>query len=224
MSESLHFAEHTLQEIALVVMAIVYTMRIFWLLSFKAGKERQQPTGALSTTKRKGIIYSWANIAMPTAMESTRTNMLIYIQFVIFHTAVTLAILQSFLIPYFPEVMESLGLDKIFQVMIGLGFLVGLIRMVRRFSSKLMRAISTPDDIFSLLLITVWFLFAALAAPHNIEESEFIPMAYFWLTAFFLIYVPFSKISHYLYYPFTRYYLGKTMGHRGGYPLRGTSK
>jgi len=41
----------------------------------------------------------------------------------------------------------------------------------------------------------------------------------FWTTAFFLVYVPFSKIGHYLYYPFTRYYLGKTLGYRGVYPM-----
>ena len=40
------------------------------------------------------------------------------------------------------------------------------------------------------------------------------------LTAFFLFYVPFSKISHYIFYPFTRWYLGKTLGHRGVYPLK----
>jgi hypothetical protein len=45
-------------------------------------------------------------------------------------------------------------------------------------------------------------------------------MLYFILTAFFLIYVPFSKISHYLYYPFTRFYFGRTMGHRGVYPIK----
>ena len=31
--------------------------------------------------------------------------------------------------------------------------------------------------------------------------------------------MPFSKISHYLYYPFTRYYFGKSMGRRGVYPM-----
>jgi hypothetical protein len=30
--------------------------------------------------------------------------------------------------------------------------------------------------------------------------------------------VPFSKISHYLYYPFTRYWLGRSLGHRGSMP------
>jgi hypothetical protein len=37
------------------------------------------------------------------------------------------------------------------------------------------------------------------------------------------VYVPFSKISHYLYYPFTRYYFGKSMGYRGVYPLKRSS-
>ena len=44
-------------------------------------------------------------------------------------------------------------------------------------------------------------------------------VSYLLLTSFFLLYVPFSKISHYLYYPFTRLWLGRTLGHRGTYPL-----
>jgi hypothetical protein len=45
-------------------------------------------------------------------------------------------------------------------------------------------------------------------------------LGYFFLASFFLVYVPFSKISHYLYYPFTRYYLGKSLGHRGVFPIQ----
>jgi len=82
-----------------------------------------------------------------------------------------------------------------------------------------MRAISSPDDYFSLALLTVWFFSAFLSVPNKPEQGETILLAFFFLTAFFLIYVPFSKISHYLYYPFTRYYFGKTMGYRGVYPL-----
>ena len=93
--------------------------------------------------------------------------------------------------------------------------------MIRRVSDKHMRAISTPDDYFSLLLLTVWFFFATLSVPNN---GGWIQNTYFILTAFFLIYVPFSKISHYLYYPFTRYYFGKTMGYRGTYPIKRVSE
>lgn len=224
MSETLHFAEHTLQEVALVIMAIVYGTRIFWFTRFKAGAERQAKTGLPDTNKKKGILYSMANVMMPWAMESTRNNLIVYGQFVIFHLGVILAILQSFLIPYAPQLMEPVWVTRLFQIVIGLAFLVGLIRIIRRIAKPVMRAISSPDDHFSLWLITIWFLFAALAAPNNYQESEIILLTYFYLTAFFLIYVPFSKISHYLYYPFTRFYFGRSMGHRGGYPVRGTRK
>jgi nitrate reductase gamma subunit len=107
----------------------------------------------------------------------------------------------------------------VLQAIIGLAFLISLFRLYRRITNKYMRAISSPDDYFSLALLSVWFLFAVFAVPNNYQEGETVLLVYFNLTAFFLIYVPFSKISHYLYYPFTRYYFGKTMGYRGVYPL-----
>ena len=221
MNEFQHFTEHTLQELALVFMAIVYTLRIRWLLKFKAGKERQPQTGLLGTTKKKGIIYSWANIAMPWAMESTRTKMFIYTQFVLFHIGVTVAIALSFVIPYIPSLLSVPYVIIITQVITGLACLIGIVRIIRRVGDKHMRAISTPDDYFSLILLTVWFFFATLSVPNN---GGWIQSTYFILTAFFLIYVPFSKISHYLYYPFTRYYFGKTMGYRGTYQIKRVSE
>jgi nitrate reductase gamma subunit len=220
MSDLLHFSEHTLQEIALGVMAVVYITRIIWLMRFKAGKERQPATGVQGTTIRRGILYSWGNIAMPWAMESTRTKMFIYGQFVIFHLGVTVAIGLSFIIPYAPGLLESPLLVRILQVIIGAACVIGVIRIIRRVSDVYMRAISSPDDYFSLILLTVWFFFATLAVPNSTASGEGIMLTYFILTAFFLIYVPFSKISHYLYYPFTRYYFGKTMGYRGTYPMK----
>ena len=219
MSELLHFSENELQEYALLIMACVYTLRIAWLLHFKAGRERQAPTGQFRTTKAKGIVYSWMNIAMPWAMESTRTKSLFYVQFVLFHLGVVAAIGLSFVIPYAPGLLESGTFTRILQVVIGLAFLVSLLRLYRRISNKYIRAISSPDDYFSLFLLTVWFFFGFLAAPNKPEQGETAMIIFFMLTAFFLIYVPFSKISHYLYYPFTRYYFGKTMGYRGVYPL-----
>ncbi|MDP8207758.1 MAG: hypothetical protein P9L92_13910 [Candidatus Electryonea clarkiae] len=218
-SNQLHFAEHSLQEVALIFMAIVYTLRVVWLVRFKAGKERQPATGLAGTTPRKGILYSWANIAMPWAMESTRKNFFIYVQFAIFHIGVVSAITLSFFIPYAPNLMANPVLITVFQISIGGAFIVGVMRIIRRSTVKVMRHISTPDDYFSLLLLTVWFGFAFFAVPNQPQNGETALVVYFWLTAFFLVYVPFSKISHYLYYPFTRYYFGKSMGYRGVYPM-----
>lgn len=224
MSDLLYFSERTLQEVALGIMALVYITRIIWFLRFKAGKDRQAPTGIGMVMPTRSIMHSWANVALPGSMESTRTRPFLYAQFVIFHLGVVSAIGLSFIIPYGPGLLEYKALQVILQISIGLAFLVGVIRIFRRFGNKHMRAISTPDDYFSLLLLTVWFGFAYFAVPNNIENGEGVMLTYFILTAFFLLYVPFSKISHYLYYPFTRYYLGKTLGHRGVFPIKHVSQ
>jgi nitrate reductase gamma subunit len=225
MSESLYFAEHTLQEVALIIMVIVYTLRIRWLFSFKSGRDRQAQTGSPDTSPRKGIIYSWAAVAMPWTMESTRTKWFFYTQFIIFHIGVTLAILLSFIIPYAPDLLAyNPFIITIFQVFIGAAFFVGCYRLFRRITNIYVRAISSPDDYFSVILLTVWFAFTFFAVPNNYQNGEGILLTYFILTAFFLIYVPFSKISHYLYYPFARYWFGKSMGHRGVFPIRHVAK
>jgi len=221
MSELLHFSEHRLQEVALLFMGTVYVIRLIWLFRFKAGKERQPPSGLPGTTPAKGILYSWANVATPWAMESTRRNLFLYAQFVVFHLGVTAAITLSVLIPYGPGLLErNPWLVIAFQVIIAAALLVAIIRIVRRVGSPYLRAISTPDDYFSLILLAVWFFFGVLAARNNVAGGEWHLLTFFILTAFFLVYVPFSKISHYLYYPITRYYFGKTMGYRGVYPIR----
>jgi nitrate reductase gamma subunit len=126
---------------------------------------------------------------------------------------------MSFLIPYAPGLMRSpatvLGLQALFL----LAALAGACRLVRRISDPYMRAISSPDDYFSICLLVVWLVSSAFAAPNHPQSGELPLLVYFFLTAFFLVYVPFSKISHYIYYPFARWYLGRTLGHRGVYPL-----
>ena len=226
MDQFLEFCETRLQEFALGFMALVYTARIVWFLRFKAGGERQAPTGSPATTPAKGVLYSWVNIGMPWAMESTRRMFFLYVQFVVFHLGVVAAIALSFIIPYvvpyYPELLDGSALALALQVVIGGAFVVGIMRIIRRVGSPYMRAISSPDDYFSLVLLTVWFFSAVLAAPNPDQtiQGKWCLLSFFILTAFFLIYVPFSKISHYLYYPFTRYYFGKSMGYRGVYPIQ----
>jgi hypothetical protein len=202
-------------------MAVVYTIRVTWFVKrFKAGGERQASTGVPGRTDpKKGVLYSLGNVGMPWAMESSRRNPFFYAQFVAFHLGVTAAIALLFIIPFAPGFLETQAGVLILRIPIGAAFLVGSGRIVRRFGDKYMRAISSPDDYFSLILLTVWFFFSYLAVPNDISAGEWHMLGYFWLATFFLVYVPFSKISHYLYYPFTRYYIGKSLGHRGVFPI-----
>jgi hypothetical protein len=220
MSESLRFVSDELQLMAMGFMAMVYILRIRWLLKYKASRDRQAPSENKDTSSFKGIVYSWANIAMPWSMESTRRMFFFYIQFIVFHLAAAANITMSIVIPYAPDLMKPIIIVRLLQLLFAAAFLIGCYRMYRRLSNPAMRLISTPDDFFSLGLLTVWCFVSIFAAPNRPDLGEGPLMVYFIMTAFFLIYVPFSKISHYLYYPFTRFYFGRTMGYRGVYPIK----
>ena len=219
----LNFTAHTLHTAALGAMGLIYTIRLIWLFKrFKGGKERQPTTGKPGENDRgKAVMYSWMVVAMPWSMESQRRNFLFWLSFVVFHVGVAAAITMSiFLIPYFPGLLTYEWIVISLQILMAASFGIGVIRILRRIFSPYIRAISTPDDYFSILILTVWFGFAFFAAPNDISGGTWHMITFFIMTSFLLVYVPFSKISHYLYYPFTRYWLGKSLAHRGVYPMK----
>jgi nitrate reductase gamma subunit len=213
MSDFLRILENEVQIVALSFLLFVYILRIVWLFRFKSSKEKTYPEG----NSTAGVAYSMLNVAMPWAMESARKKPFFYIQFVLFHLGVTFAIGATFIIPYWPHLFEIKAIVWIFQFIVGVAFIVGLFRLYRRLADASIRLISSWDDYFSLILMIFYFAVAFLAIPISYHRAEWPLILFFALTAFFLIYVPFSKIGHYLYYPFTRFFLGRTLGHRGVY-------
>jgi hypothetical protein len=143
MSETLRFVSDKLQLMALGFMALVYILRIRWLLKYKPSRDLQAPSESGYTTPFKGIVYSWANIAMPWSMESTRRMFPFYLQFVIFHLAVAANITMSFVIPYAPGLMKPMIVVRLLQILFAAAFLIGCYRMYRRLSNPAMRLIST---------------------------------------------------------------------------------
>lgn len=211
MSDFLYILQNEVQIIALSFLGIVYVIRVIWLFRFQSQRERTYPAGS----ENSGILLSMMTIAMPWAMESIRKKPGFYVQFAIFHLGVIAAITATFIIPYWPQLFESRGCVVLFQILVGAAFFVGVMRLFRRITNPAIRLISTADDYFSLVLMTVYFAVAVWAIPNTYEKNEWPLILFFALTAFFLVYVPFSKIGHYLYYPFTRFFIGRTMGHRG---------
>ena len=220
----LHTAE-VVHWIALVVMAIVYTLRIRWLLSFNLGKDKSAPGNPSQSDKQRGARYSFFNVAMPWSMESTRKpkGFIFYLSFVIFHMGVVAGITLAFVSTIAPDFMRVPAVAQTTMAFLVGAFLVSVYRVFRRMLRPLMRLISTPDDYFSLLMLTAWFGLGACTQAYLMGiwgmTSETLLVAYLYLTSFFLLYVPFSKISHYLYYPFTRTYIGRALGQRGSYPV-----
>jgi len=210
--------------IALGIMALVYTLRLRWLFSFKAAKDRSAPGQPDRTDARKGGLHSLGNVAMPWGMESTRAGgkLVFYFSFVVFHLGVAAGIGLAFVSTILPGVLRVPAVAWVVGGTIFAAFVVAVYRVLRRMTRPVMRLISSPDDYFSLLLLTVWFALGVVTQAHIAGAQQFASenwlVAYLLLTSFFLLYVPFSKISHYLYYPFSRWWIGKALGHRGSYP------
>jgi hypothetical protein len=196
---------------ALAFMAVVYVVKVRWILGFRASVERTPARGSHA----RGIGYAYGTLAMPWELPSTRTHWFRWLEFAVFHVAVAAAIALTFVMPYWPGVVGGPVVVAGLQLVFALGAAVAISRLVRRFTRPDLRLISSPDDMFSLVMLAAWLGAGVAAAPQRSEASL---VAFFGLTAFFLVYVPFSKISHYIYYPFIRYYIGKHFGHRGSYP------
>ena len=141
-------------------MALVYITRIAWFLRFKAGRDRQAPTGVPGrTTPTKGILYSLGNVAMPWAMESTRQGrgFVFYLTFALFHLGVVAGITLAFVSTLAPSVMAHPVVATVSGALLGIAFLISVYRVFRRLLRPVMRLISSPDDYFSLLMLTAWF-------------------------------------------------------------------
>ncbi|RJO65584.1 MAG: hypothetical protein C4523_15825 [Myxococcales bacterium] len=200
---------------ALLFMILAYAVKIKQLLAKPAASEGTPSRG----DHDKAIRYAYLTLAMPWEIESQKQHPVRYLEFVGFHLAMAAGIGFAFITPMAHEAMKHPAVVAVFQTMFGIGFVTGFSRLVRRVGKTEMRAISSPDDYFCLFLLAAWMLSGVLAAP--LKDANWL-FAYFALATFFLVYVPFSKISHYVMWPFIRYYVGKHFGHRGVFPKKGT--
>ena len=207
MEEVLLVVENQVQLVALAIFAGLYLVRLNWLRSLRSPWEVAAPKASAA----RGVLLSFGSVFLPWMMESTRKHLAVYVEFALFHIAVAVAIGASFVLPYAPQLMPR----PVFNVclfFLALGAVAGVIRIRRRLVNPNLQAINTPDDYFAVSITTIWFGTALWGLG---TMSTWGLIVYFALTALLLVYVPLSKISHYLYMPFTRFYFGYTFGRRG---------
>ena len=211
-SEALRILEEPIQYVCLAFMALMYAIKIYQLMKKPGPPEKAELKG----DRYAGAVHSLANVLRPWGMESTRNHLYFYVEFVIFHIAVLLTIGSTFFIHLVPQLMTP-TVTKVIMVFMGLAFLIGLRRIHRRLTVPEIRIISSPDDYFAISLMTVFFAvgFGALWLWLDKRPETTLMWVFFLMTTFFLLYVPFSKISHYVLYPFGRVMFGQIFGGRG---------
>ena len=208
MSQSvIHFIEYELQAIALIWMAVIYTIKAIQLSKLPMPWER----GTRAGSPRLGVLKSYGSIFMPWSMESSRKHGWRWLAFGLYHIGALVAIVNTFTLPFFPQLMTE-NVKLLFAILIAPSVIVGLFKLVQRFTKPELREISTFDDYFSLISLEFFLFFAVMVL---VVGTPFWSVWYFIITAFFLFYVPFSKISHYIYFFFSHTLTGWRYGWRG---------
>ena len=204
---------HSLHYVSLLFMILAYAYKIYQLM--------QKPFAGEGTPARgdhdKSIKYAFMTLALPWEMESTSKHWFRYAEFCVFHLAMGLGIGIAFIMPWAHSLLGAGVIVYFMQLVFAVALLIGISRLLRRLADPAVRAISTPDDYFCIALLSAWMLTGIFMAP---QTSEFWLFAFYFLATFFLFYVPFSKISHYVYWPFMRFYMGRHFGHRGVWPKK----
>ena len=199
--------QHLTHQIGTMILVLLYALRLIVLF-------RRQPARDLASNAKgeiwRGTLDAFVTIVAPWKMESTHKHWMRYVEFVIFHLGIFVNILLSFVITYAPQVL-SVPVRSLAFVLLAASSIVGSLRLYRRATLAEMRAISSPDDYIAIIMVLL-FLFTGLMALLGWQAGI---VAYFIIAALFLVYEPFSKIRHYIYYPFARYFYGANLGRRG---------
>ena len=205
-----HFTEFELQIIALAWLAVMYTIKAYQLSHLAMPWEKAPGKGSSFA----GTMRTYAGIFMPWSMESSRKHLWRWVEFGAYHVGALIAILTTFTMPFVPAMMTG-SVRLAFAILIAPAVVLSLVKLARRLKSPELRVISTPDDYFALVSVGAYFISTVVAL---LMDTPLARTVYFIITAAFLFYVPFSKISHYIYFLFAGMITGSRYGWRGVRP------
>jgi hypothetical protein len=183
-------------------------LRIIRLLAYPVASD-PSPSKA---SARRGIFYAFTTGMLPWKKESAKLHLLTYLRGILFHIGVFTAIILLF-VSLFVD-LTQVNWSITFGLTLGLGFLAGVIALASRLTDRNLSAISRLDDYISLGLVILvqlaGFMYVLTAMSRTI----------FWgIFSILLLYLPWSKIPHVIYFFFSRTVFGTLIGRRGILPV-----
>jgi hypothetical protein len=190
--------------IGLVICLIGIMVRLREIMSRPFRNDLSRERGSA----RRGILYAFTLGMAPWEKESTRKHWVAYVRGILFHVGIFTAfgiLIASFWVHNFPNIIKWAGL-----FLTGAGAVFGFAGIIMRLSGENERALSLPDDYFSVFLTS---LFTFLAFIFLLAPSA-LPLFYLVSTVMF-IYIPISKIRHCVYFFYSKFLFGYGFGRRG---------
>ena len=157
---------------------------------------------------RRGVLYAFTLGMAPWEKESTRRHWIAYFRGIFYHLGIFTALAVLFVSPWLSTIPPFIIWLAAFVTLAGAVF--GFVGIVTRLTEEDTRVLSVPDDYFSVFLSSsfVALAFLILLVP------PVLPVFYL-VAALMLVYIPFSKIRHCVYFFYSKFFFGSSFGRRG---------
>lgn len=189
----------------LSVLALLY----HFILLVRTGRPVDYALRAGNTGR--AIIYSITTAMSPSKKESAYLHLPAYGAGIFYHLGTFLSFLIFILL--MTGISPTGHLRTAISIFLAVTSLSGIWILFRRFFNRGLRSLSNPDDYLSNLLVTIFQIMTVLA----LWSEAFIPV-YFIEVSILLLYMPFGKLRHVVYFFAARYHLGYFFGYRGTWP------
>ena len=191
-----------------LVGAAIFVVGVVFVLTSAQRRPYQAEMAPIKGSPAQGVLYAYTLGMAPWAKESARIHWVAYIRGIIIHVGIFVA--AAFLIasPWLAQMGLPLRLSL--AALFSIGAVLGLAGFWIRMADPSLRLLSTPDDYFSLALVTLFLASAAASAA----SIELLP-AFWAISGVTMAYAPFGKIKHFIFFFYERVFVGLFFGRRG---------
>jgi nitrate reductase gamma subunit len=187
---------------AIFVAGVIYNITSGQLKPYLAEK------APIKGSPAQGVLWAFSLGLAPWAKESARIHWVAYLRGVIVHLAIFVGAAYLIATPWLALMPAPLLIAL--AALFGVGAVLGLAGFWMRRADPGLRLLSTPDDYFSLGLVTLFLASAAASAVSAVSLPAF------WvISGATLAYAPFGKIKHFMYFFYERAFVGLFFGRRG---------
>ncbi len=193
----------TLVSAGICLLACLY--HIFRIISLGKPRDFSDPAGNILPA----VAYAFTGAMSPRKKESAYLHLPTYTAGIIYHLGTFLSIFLFLII--LMDFRISRDISLFCTVFLSVSGLCGVSILVKRMVKKELQSLSNPDDYISNILVTGFQLVTAVFLQYHTQ-------LFFIIASCLLLYLPFGKLKHTLYFFAARYQLGFFYGHRGVWP------
>jgi hypothetical protein len=190
--------------IGLGVCALGIALRIRNIMNRPYRRELSKARGKA----RRGVLYAFTLGMAPWEKESTRRHWISYLRGILYHLGIFMAFAVLFASPWLSAIPQPILWLAI--LVAGVGAVFGFAGILMRLTDENARVLSVPDDYLSVFLssLFVTLAFFTLLAPWVLP-------VFYLVAAVMLVYIPYGKIRHCVYFFYSKFFFGLSYGRRG---------